>query len=87
MNTVRLAGLIAVVLLLVAGCASDVIMMQDPKRGQVYQCQRNPMTPLADYNANEDCARAFRTGWVEAVTTRRRSFDGATRDAGAQTAS
>jgi len=55
-------GLVA--LFLLAGCASGVIMMQDPKTGQVFQCQRNAVSPLADYNANEDCARALeRAGW------------------------
>ena len=54
----------AVVAAASSGCASGVIMMQDPKTGQVFQCQRNALAPLADYNANEECARALeRAGW------------------------
>ncbi|MBI3104104.1 MAG: hypothetical protein HYY95_00665 [Candidatus Rokubacteria bacterium] len=51
-------------LLLLASCASGVIMMQDPKTGQVFRCERNALAPLADYNASENCAQALeRAGW------------------------
>jgi uncharacterized protein YceK len=52
------------VLIFFSGCASGVIMMQDPKTGQVFRCERNAVAPLMDYNANEDCAKALeRAGW------------------------
>ncbi len=53
-----------VLLVLAGGCASGVIMMQDPKTGQVFRCERNALAPLWDYTANEDCARGLeRAGW------------------------
>jgi uncharacterized protein YceK len=53
-----------VCLLALAGCASSVIMMQDPKTGQVFKCDRSAVAPLWDYNASENCAQALeRAGW------------------------
>jgi uncharacterized protein YceK len=60
----RALALSVFVLLFLSGCASGVIMMQDPKTGQVFRCERNALSPLWDYNANEDCARGLeRAGW------------------------
>jgi uncharacterized protein YceK len=59
---VLLLGLL--VLLFLSGCASGIIMMQDPKTGQVFRCERNALSPLWDYNASESCAQALeRGGW------------------------
>ena len=59
-----LALLVCFLALVLGSCASGVIMMQDPKTGQVFRCERNALAPLADYNANEDCARGVeRAGW------------------------
>ena len=60
----RATLLLSLAVLFLTGCASGVIMMQDPKTGQVFRCERNALAPLADYSANEDCARGLeRAGW------------------------
>ncbi len=59
-----IAGALVAVALLSGGCASGVIMMQDPKTGQVFRCERNAMAFLADYTSNEKCAQQLeRAGW------------------------
>jgi len=60
----RLALFAGLVALGLNGCASGVIMMQEPKTGQVFKCERSATSPLWDYNANENCAQALeRAGW------------------------
>jgi len=57
----RVLLLSLLVLLFLSGCASGVIMMQDPKTGHVFQCGQ---PGVSSQSAAEDCARALeRAGW------------------------
>ena len=59
----RMALLLTLVLL--GGCAaSGVIMMENPKTGMVFRCERNTNPLLGDYHSDETCAQALeQAGW------------------------
>jgi hypothetical protein len=48
--------------LIAAGCATSIIVMKDPKTGQIQQCTR---PSFGEIRAAEKCAEALeRDGWI-----------------------